>query len=487
MSSHFTDLFDVSKEALDAYGAFDISLISDLPLFIDPFLLFTSEKEEYQALHQRIIKYLEFLRDKSIGGEVTNAGLERWFTFHEVKQNWLGFTVLGNGGSALGREFAVSLNSSLGQIFKKFGNETISKSSHLEKLCLIREGVGRDNISDFTVNLIKQYLLEYTQKFAVEHINPVLRKKVTVEKVFFHKDTETWIPKEYDLPYFNGDFVLLTPKDMLTRDDTWINRKDMINDFYLIPTAISDAALRESVEDYFRRKLPVDPTKEAERFAAMLTIENFPQLIDYYIKIKEDRGDRAVSVSEDKVEDSEKWFVENARIAINKLANEHFYEKYDYNSYDEAIKRAEFFKDCIENRDVWRAFYDDDNRPIANEKHAQHLFVLVWFASIFSFDREVNNGRGPVDFKVSFGSFNSALVEFKLAKNNKLRQGFETQVPIYEAANKTDQTVKVIVCFSEKEQTKVSSLLKKLNLTGRRDIIIVDARNDNKPSASNAR
>ena len=51
---------------MDQYGALDISLINDLPVFVDPFLLFNSKKPEYQNLHNDIIKYLRFLRDKSL-------------------------------------------------------------------------------------------------------------------------------------------------------------------------------------------------------------------------------------------------------------------------------------------------------------------------------------------------------------------------------------------------------------------------------------
>jgi len=43
--------------------------MSDLPLFIDPFLLFNSSNPAYQLLHENIIKYLEFLRDQSTTGE----------------------------------------------------------------------------------------------------------------------------------------------------------------------------------------------------------------------------------------------------------------------------------------------------------------------------------------------------------------------------------------------------------------------------------
>ena len=41
---YFSDFFNVSPEKIKEYGAFNISLINDLPLFIDQFLLFNNEK-----------------------------------------------------------------------------------------------------------------------------------------------------------------------------------------------------------------------------------------------------------------------------------------------------------------------------------------------------------------------------------------------------------------------------------------------------------
>jgi hypothetical protein len=109
LNLYFTDIFDVDPGVLDAYGAFDISLINDLPLFVDPFLLFNSKKAEYQELHQSIIRYLRFLRDKAAAGDIDNGLLNAWFVFREVKQNWLGYSRVGNSGSGLGRDFAQAL------------------------------------------------------------------------------------------------------------------------------------------------------------------------------------------------------------------------------------------------------------------------------------------------------------------------------------------------------------------------------------------
>src|SRR5690606_39073742 len=115
---------------LEGYGAFNISLVNDLPLFIDPFLLFHSSKPEYQALHEEIITYLRFLRKAAEPG-INSGLLTSWFSFPEVKQTWLGYSGIGNQGRGLGPSFAHALRNNLHTVFTDFGNEKITKGSHL--------------------------------------------------------------------------------------------------------------------------------------------------------------------------------------------------------------------------------------------------------------------------------------------------------------------------------------------------------------------
>ncbi len=49
MRLYFSDFFEVRPTDLKRYGAFNISLVSDLPLFIDPFLLFNSRRPVYRG------------------------------------------------------------------------------------------------------------------------------------------------------------------------------------------------------------------------------------------------------------------------------------------------------------------------------------------------------------------------------------------------------------------------------------------------------
>jgi hypothetical protein len=163
---YFSDFFGVSPDALEEFGALDISLIGDLPLFVDPFLLFNSDNPKYQELHAEIIRYMRFLKEVTLSSTISPPLVDAWFAFPEVRQNWFGFSLSGNRGHGLGKDFARVLHKNFSSVFRNFGEETVSKGSHLEKLCLVRDGVGRDTISDFTTNLIKHFLSEYTQEFA---------------------------------------------------------------------------------------------------------------------------------------------------------------------------------------------------------------------------------------------------------------------------------------------------------------------------------
>lgn len=483
---YFSQHFGVSPTVLEDYGAFDISLASDLPLFIDPFLLFNSQKPDYRDLHEGVIRYLVFLRDRATP-DLDPGLIKSWYMFQEVKQNWLGFTVLGNSGSGLGKDFAHALHNSLGSILKGFGSESITKGAHLEKLALIKEGVGRDNISDFTTNLIKGYLLEYTQAFAQEHLSPDQRGTFSVARAVFNYETETWESRQYDLPALRGDYVLLTPADMLTKDDTWISRSDLVREFSSIPDAIEDDQLRAQVNNYLFKKLSDNPTKKEYSDLAAAAILQFPEVIDYYIRQKENTGEQAVGLSAKRRQEVFEVLVRMVQQVVEDIRTNTTLYQTPVNSYDEALARAIGFKRYIENQDGHRLLNrPGQERPLATEKEVQLFFGLIFFGSEFDVNREVNNGRGPVDFKVSKGAIDKSLIEIKLASNSQLKRNLQNQVAVYEKANGTRTSVKMIVCFTDADVAKVDAVLKELDLRGEKSIVVIDARADNKPSGSKA-
>ncbi len=486
----FSDFFGIDKSLLDKEGLFDISLVADLPLFIDPFLLFNSKKPEYQKLHTEIISYLGFLKNKSISGNINSGLLSSLYKFSEVRQNWLGFSQNGNSGSGLGDDFAKSLNNNFSQIFSNYGEEQITKSAHLEKLCLIKDGVGKDNISDFTTNLIKNYLCALTENFAKKYIDSKLCDSFRVQKAEFVYDTESWADREFFLPRFGNnpdDYVILTPKDMLAKEDTWINRSDLVKEFFALPYSIQNNELRAKLNNYLDRVLSEKPTQKEKGETARNAIWEFPELIDYYIRLKEDRGDRAESISSQRVAFSEDLYLEKFKTLSMLLSKTPFFKLYKTDSYDEALERAQFLKQVIENNDGYRGFYDKNGNCIRREEDLKIFYRMTWFRSDYEFDTEVNNGRGPVDGKVSKGSANKSLVEFKLASNSQLEANLKNQVEIYKKANNANKAIKIIIFFTLDEEKRLAEILNRLGLQGEKSIILIDARNDNKISASKAR
>jgi len=488
----FSDVFQVDRSTLDEYGAFDVSLVTDLPLFIDPFLLFNSEKPEYKRVHDDIIDYLRFLRDKSAGGNLDAGLVKTLYSFHEVSQTWLGFSQTGNRGLGLGVNFARGLSNNLAGIFRKFDSESVTLGSHLEKLCLISNGVGRDKISDFVTNLILGYLASFTEQFAVQYLDRERTKAFAINRSQFNYATESWVMHIYQLPFYQGDYVLLTPKDILSKDDTWINRSDVAKDYKDVVDAIPDEQLRAEINNYFEKMLPSRAREEKgakehhteqEKGQAIREVtRRYPELLDYYIRYKEDRGDVATSISDQDVRDSEQLYLEQfgaLALSIDGLPALGI----PVDSFGAASARVQYMKNIIENNDGYRDFYVD-GKPVKTEADLHILYKYTWFGSGFDVNHEVNNGRGPADFKISHGSHDKTLVEFKLATNTQLERNLENQLRIYEAANSTKKSIEVIFFFTEKGEGRVRGIMDKLKLHESDSLVLIDARADNKPSAS---
>lgn len=145
------------------------------------------------------------------------------------------------------------------------------------------------------------------------------------------------------------------------------------------------------------------------------------------------------------------------------------------------------FQHYVEHQDGWRVINGGNGRPLASETEVQGFFGLLLQPSRFDVNREPNNGRGPVDFKISMG-LDSTLIEFKLAKSSSLERNLAKQIDVYEAANRTKSSVAVVICYTAADQAKVQRVVTKLGLDkpDARPLVVIDARADNKPSASKA-
>ena len=484
MKVYFSDFFGIEHSVVEGYGALDVSLIADMPVFIDPFCLFASDKKEYNHLHQRIIEYLRFLRDMSENPTSRLAGvIKHFFAFPEFPYTYMGFCSIGSSGHGLGMRFANALRNNLSGILGSFGTEQVSEASHLEKLCVICEGVGVDCISDFTTNLIKDFLLEYTQEFSEKCLRRDQCDWFTVQHAWFDFAKHDWRSGEYLLPKWKGHYVVLVPKDILTKDDTWINKKDLVHDLRRIPDSIGNEELKGKfialLNDILDEKKKY--TTEQKDLKIIQFCKEYPEAIDWYIKGKETRKDEAREKSAIGVATVTRCLFDEPRLLRKQLTDDGFYSL-PMTSLDEVLEKARFFKHAIESRDVYRIFYDKEGRHIS-EKMVQLVFRLVWVDSEWDINPEPNSGRGPADFVVSLGANDKCVVEIKLASNSHLEKNLRNQLDIYKSANATSHGVFIIVYTSDKEEQRMDAILTKLGLNNSPYIVTIDAR-PNKVSAS---
>jgi hypothetical protein len=472
----FSDYFNVEETTLTNYGALNICLSSDLPLFIDPFLLFASKKPEYIKLHKLVVEHLLLLKSYAIenGGKDVDLGL---FKFPEIKQNWLGLAEYGNSGKGLGKKFAINAIESFNGFYNSFGEEKITNGTHIEKLTLLNPGIGKDFISDFSTNLILEYLLEFTECFAKKYLQDNQTTEFSI-RCRFDISSKTWQPRTFVLPYLfrekNGDFILLTPLDILTVDDAVINNSDFYNNFNNVTRSLGNESLRNAVNEFFRSHLPRRPKQKDKIEAFIQTVKKYPDLVDFYIKLKEESKNLVGAAAFSQIEEIKEQLIDALTPLCNLLNTKSEFYAVKPNSYQESLKRANFLKDVIENNDGYRIFYDG-SKPIAKEDTIQRIFRLTWYASPYDVNSEVNNGRGPADYKVSFGSGDSTIVEFKLAKSSSLQKNLENQTDVYKTASKSASDISVVLCYTASEIMKTHRILKTIGKEGHENIIVIDA------------
>lgn len=91
---------------------------------------------------------------------------------------------------------------------------------------------------------------------------------------------------------------------------------------------------------------------------------------------------------------------------------------------------------------------------------------------------EPDEGRGPVDFKVSRGQ-DMTIIEVKLSTNSEYRSGYENQIEEYGKAENTDNMIYVLIDLGNPERVKTIEKLYNENLKNKRktpEVMIINAK-----------
>lgn len=149
----------------------------------------------------------------------------------------------------------------------------------------------------------------------------------------------------------------------------------------------------------------------------------------------------------------------------------------------------ESFAHNITRKAGYRLLWDND-KP-RNEIFVQDLFLTHisgrYHELEIDISREVDTGRGQVDFKISKGK-EKILIEIKLAKNSKLEHGLEYQLVEYLLSEEVRNGIFLVVFYKYEELEKCLKLRELVDRVNEKydleiKLRIIDARNDKKSAS----
>ena len=390
MNYKFSDYFKISKNVMDENGIYDISIVSDTPVFIDPFLLYISNKLEYQNAHEQMMKYLLFLCKKVKTNENYKSLKKKYFYFKEPKQNWFGFSEYGNSGRGLNKDFADKFYINLKKHLSYIEDENFS---HFEELIIFEEGFGKDSVSDFTTKLILPFLLDLTEKFAKNYIDESLCNRFLIKKAYFDFEKEEWCDKEYYLPSYNNDFIILTPTDIIVENDDFLSRNDLLKFITYSSVRIPDSRLRDHVNEYLSKMLDDRLSKEEKKNLTDELLDEHPEIISFYTSEREKESDEAIQENKEFISKLELILDENVQSVISFLENETEFYNMDNATKESVFARLEILDYCLQ-RFGNQLFYVKGK--FVGKKFASVLVNRLWKGS--------SSAKSNVDFRFTFNS-----------------------------------------------------------------------------------
>jgi len=236
-------------------------LDEDLPLYVDPFLLWKSPSQQDKALHLAMLNSFNHLGFLAKSGKAEEA-ISQLVLASECDEVGLGVSAR-REGRRIGREQAQEIL----DLFRSVPEYDQRGFHHFEEIQFYVDGISKDRISDFSCNFIKSFLIDFTidqsEALGIPLSDCVVSSYYDPERHSFISDFPARLPVNPD----TGFPLLLVPKRWL-RFGPWI-----------------------SFEEYFKAYCPRDeifnPGEPPERVRVLNYNRNHYGVVETYIREKE--------------------------------------------------------------------------------------------------------------------------------------------------------------------------------------------------------
>ncbi|MCG8377765.1 MAG: hypothetical protein MI702_14905 [Chlorobiales bacterium] len=197
----------------------------DMPLYVDPFLLWKSPSMQDNSLHLLItnsFNHLGYLA--SIGKE--DEALKMLIRISECDE-----VGLGNSKTKVGKRIGIKIAQNILNQFKSIPQLTKYGFVHFEEIQLLVDNFSKDRVSDVASNFIQSFLIDFTIEQSEKYGIPI--EKVKLNNLYNSKtnkfdEEDTYLPVNPK----SKTPILLTPKRWL-RFIPWLNTDDYFNNYYI--------------------------------------------------------------------------------------------------------------------------------------------------------------------------------------------------------------------------------------------------------------
>ena len=169
-------------------------LNEDIPLYVDPFLMWKSPSLQDKGLHRALISAFNNL------GTLAKAGQRGLAISQLIAASECDEVGLGSSANRTGRQFGQKLASEILHLFEHIEYYRNNGVRHLEEIQLLVSGINKDRISDMACSFLKSFLIDYTIQECKELRIPMTRTIVPTCSITTHLYLKALKPQYLYIP-----------------------------------------------------------------------------------------------------------------------------------------------------------------------------------------------------------------------------------------------------------------------------------------------
>ena len=194
-------------------------LSEDIPLYVDPFLMWRSPSQQDQSLHEALVNAFNYL------GHVFQSGKHEVAIQSLIRVSECDEVGLGHSATRTGKRIGRGEAQEILKLFERLPHYGRGECKHMEEIQLYVDGISKDRVSDFACNFAKSFLIDFTIDQCEKHAIPLV--DVTVQDIYSQRNRKFIESQNVKLP-LNPETdkpIIFVPKRWL-RYVPWISYED---------------------------------------------------------------------------------------------------------------------------------------------------------------------------------------------------------------------------------------------------------------------